>query len=109
MATPYSDPSSSPDSRKSWQQLARRAACAPAPEDLDVRAFVRAVLASTPCGESVISAGDASLWDDLGTLSGLKGLRFALLGVAVLSLGLLVTGTLALREVQSISFLTSPF
>jgi|GEM_PF-3799221 len=56
-----------------------------------------------------MSVGDASLWDDLGALAGLKGLRFALLGVAVLSLGLLVTGTLALREVQSITSLTSPF
>lgn len=109
MATHCSDPSSSPAPRKSWQELARRAAGAPAPDDLDVRAFVRARLASTLRGESIMSPGDPTLWDDLGALSGLIGLRVALLGVAVLSLGLLITGTLALREVQSITSITSPF
>lgn len=109
MATHCSDPSSSPASRKSWQQLARRAASESAPDDVDVRAFVRSRLASEPRGETAMSSGKPTLWDDLGALSGLIGLRCALLGVAVLSLGLLVTGSLALREVQSITSLTSPF
>lgn len=76
---------------------------------MDVRAFLRARLAFEPRGGTAMSSGNPTLWDDLSALSGFYGLRFILFGGAALSVGLLIAGTLALREVQAITSLTSPF